>query len=92
MHKCVVAYTFIKLILNILFLVTQINTRYEKLKNIYKKWQKQNFPDKKKKDEALKILKKQEKENKALKKKNEKNEKKQSKASNLIGNQQKKKR
>lgn len=53
-----------------------MNTRYEKLKNIYKKWQKQNFPDKKKKAKALKILKKQETENKTLKKKNEKNLKK----------------
>ncbi|XP_022182204.1 uncharacterized protein LOC111042019 isoform X2 [Myzus persicae] len=54
----------------------QIKTRLEKLKKVYKKWQKQNFPDKKKKSKALKILQKQEKENKLLQKKNKKNEKK----------------
>jgi len=52
--------------------VRQINTRYDKLKDIYKKWEKKNFPDKKKKAQALKILEKQEKENKALEKKDEK--------------------
>jgi len=46
--------------------VRQINTRYGKLKDIYENWEKRNFPDKKKKAQALKILKEQEKENKAL--------------------------
>ncbi|XP_001946678.2 uncharacterized protein LOC100164853 [Acyrthosiphon pisum] len=52
------------------YAVRQLNTRYGKLKNIYKKWEKQNFPNKKEKAQALKILEKQEKENKALQKKN----------------------
>jgi len=49
------------LILNIIFLERQIKRRYEKLNKVYKKWEKKNFPDKKKKANALKILKKQEK-------------------------------
>jgi len=44
--------------------VRQIITRYEKLNDIYKKWEKNNFPDKEKKAQALKILEKQKKEKK----------------------------
>jgi len=57
------------LILNIIILERQIKTRYEKLNKVYKKWEKKNFPDKKKKANALRILKTQEKEKKGLRKK-----------------------
>lgn len=67
-----------------MFLVRQIDSRFEKLNKIYKKWEKKNFPNKKKKAEALKILNNkekgnknnQEKGNKGPEKKNSGNEKK----------------
>ncbi|CAH1724094.1 uncharacterized protein LOC114131320 isoform X2 [Aphis gossypii] len=46
------------------YAVRQIDSRFTKLRKIYKKWEKKNFPDKKKKANALKILKNQEKRNK----------------------------
>ncbi|KAL5240429.1 hypothetical protein ACI65C_007839 [Semiaphis heraclei] len=39
----------------------QIKTRYEKLNKVYEKWEKKNFPNKKEKANALKIMKNQEK-------------------------------
>jgi len=47
-----------------MFLVRQIDSRFKKLNKIYKKWEKKNFPDKKNKADALKILKNQERGNK----------------------------
>lgn len=59
-----------------MFLVRQINSRFEKLNKIYKKWEKKNFPNKKEKADALKILNSQEKGNKGSEKTNSGNEKK----------------
>lgn len=54
----------------------QIESRFDKLKTIYEKWEKEKFPEKNTKAEALKILKKQEEEKKALRKQNTEIEKK----------------
>jgi len=40
--------------------VRQIKSRFKKLEKTYTKWEKQNFPDKQKKTNALEILYKQE--------------------------------
>uniref|UniRef100_A0A2S2PNJ0 Uncharacterized protein n=1 Tax=Schizaphis graminum TaxID=13262 RepID=A0A2S2PNJ0_SCHGA len=42
------------------YAVRQIKSRFKKLQKTYKKWEKQNFPDKQQKADALEILYKQE--------------------------------
>ncbi|KAE9534369.1 hypothetical protein AGLY_008459 [Aphis glycines] len=56
------------------YAVRQINSRFLKLSQIYNKWETKNFPDKKKKADALKILK-----NKNKKERNKNNQEKRNK-------------
>lgn len=59
-----------------MFLVGQINSRFEKLETVYGKWKQKKFPDENNKSDTSKTLNKQEKGNKGLERKNSWNEKK----------------
>jgi hypothetical protein len=66
-----------------MFLVRQIKSRFKKLEETYTKWEKQNFPDKQQKANALEILYKQEGRNYDLEKISVKKSKKKDKKSGV---------